>query len=31
MSKTLLRLAEPRDMPALLKKLAEQNRRDKTR
>ena len=31
MSKTILRLAEPRDMPALLSKLAEQNRRDKTR
>ncbi|MGA7885239.1 MAG: hypothetical protein WCA44_05805 [Acidobacteriaceae bacterium] len=31
MSKTILRLTEPRDMPALLEKLAEQNRRDKTR
>ena len=29
--KTILRLAEPRDVPVLLSKLAEQNRRDKTR
>ena len=31
MSKTILRLAEPRDIPALLQKLAEQNLRDGTR
>ncbi len=31
MSKTILRLAEPKDIPILLQKLAEQNRRDKTR
>ena len=31
MSETILRLAEPRDIPILLHKLAEQNRRDGTR
>ena len=31
MSKTTLRLAEPKDIPILLSKLAEQNHRDKTR
>lgn len=31
MSKTTLRLAEPRDIPILLHKLAEQNHRDGTR
>ena len=31
MSETILRLAQPKDIPALLHKLAEQNLRDHTR